>query len=81
MKLVKFIIVSLALATLATVTSLIIGKLMVPGIYYTIEGGFIGIELKPEVKGYIFQVFVSFFVCSFLACFISNLWVRKNSKD
>jgi len=81
MNLIKFIVVSLALATLATVISLIIGKLMVPGVYYTIEGGFIGVELKPEVRRYIFQVFVSFFVCSFLACLISNLWVRKNSKN
>jgi hypothetical protein len=77
MKIRKFIVISFAIALLATIISLIVGKLMAPGVYYTIEGGFIGVELKTEIKKYIVHMFISFFVCSYLACYLSDLWVGR----
>ena len=80
MNAVKYFVISLALALLATVISLAVGKLMAPGVYYTIEGGFIGVELQPEIVRYIFYVFASFFSCSYLACFLSNYWASKTHR-
>ena len=79
MKIIKFIVISLALAFLVTVVSLVIGELMAPGVYYTIEGGFLGVELEPKIKIYVLQVFISYFICSYMACYLSNIWVGRNS--
>ena len=77
MKIKVFLIVSLGLALLITLISVIAGKLMAPGVYLTVGGGLLGVELRPEIQRYIVQVFLSFFVCAYLACFLSDRWLGK----
>ena len=69
---------SLGMALFTTIVSLIVGKLVAPGVGFTMEGGLIGVQLSPQIQKYLLQVFLSYFICSYFACFLSDRWIRKN---
>ena len=79
---IGLLIISIATVSsvVATVSGLLIGELVAPGVFFTIGGSFISTETitKPIAYFYALKVFVWFFIFSLVSAYAA-IYFNKNT--